>query len=447
MVHFPTKMSASSNMLIKALARLSLLSILSFIVSCKERSQPHVESAGTLIQGIDVSHHNGAVDWRTIAGKDGMEFAFIKATEGATVVDGMFAKNRSAAQAAGLMVGAYHFLTTSTDAESQFQNFQNTVKKEDIDLIPVLDAERMTKGHPMSASDYVRHVRKWVELCKDYYGKSPILYCSQGHYRTYFKGQFKDCMFWCGDVNASRSFVDGESWSIWQKTIRKLHGCASKLDVNVLAPNLTLQDFTLRSTALAIGIDVSHHQGRINWSEVQKHSPDLLFVYIKSTEGKTLVDPMFLANVKGASAQGFKVGAFHYFRMTSSPTEQFHSFKKQMDKVQLDLIPMVDVEESDGKSRKEVQENLRVLLDLLEKEYGKKPMIYGTNRSYNKLCAPEFNDYPLYIGRYGKNKPVVTGPSHYTIWQYTDKGRIHGIPKQVDLCRFHEILSVNDIML
>ena len=169
-------MSASSNMLIKALARLSLLSILSFIVSFKERSQPHVESAGTIIQGIDVSHHNGAVDWRTIAGKDGMEFAFIKATEGTTVVDGMFAKNRSAAQAAGLMVGAYHFLTTSTDAESQFQNFQNTVKKEDIDLIPVLDAERMTKGHPMSASDYVRHVRKWVELCKDYYGKSHILY-------------------------------------------------------------------------------------------------------------------------------------------------------------------------------------------------------------------------------------------------------------------------------
>lgn len=447
MAHSPTTLTAFSNMAQKALTRLSLLAVLTFIVSCKERSIIHIESGGTLIQGIDVSHHNGAVDWRTIAGKDGMYFAFIKATEGSTVVDGMFAKNRSAARSAGLMVGAYHFLTTSTDAERQFHNFRNTVKKEDIDLIPVLDAERMTKGHPMSATDYVRHVRKWVDLCKDYYGKSPILYCSQGHYRKYFKGQFKDCMFWCGDVNASRSFVDGESWSIWQKTIQRLHGCASKLDVNVLAPDMNLHDITLRRTASAIGIDVSHHQGKIDWSEVQKHNPDLLFVYIKSTEGKTLVDPMFLVNAKGASAQGFKIGAFHYFRITSSPTEQFRNFKEQMDRVQLDLIPMVDVEEADGMSKKEVQKNLRVLLDLLEKEYGKKPMIYGTNRSYNSLCAPEFNDYPLYIGRYGKNKPVVTGPSHYTIWQYTDKGRIQGITKQVDLCRFHETLSVKDILL
>ncbi len=195
------------------------------------------------------------------------------------------------------------------------------------------------------------------------------------------------------------------------------------------------------------GIDVSHHQGKIDWNEVQKHNPDLLFVYVKSTEGKTLIDPMFLVNAKGASAQGFKIGAFHYFRMTSSPKEQFRNFKEQMDRVRLDLIPMVDVEEADGMSRKEVQKNLKVLLELLEKEYGKKPMIYGTNRSYNALCAPEFNDYPLYIGRYGKNKPVVTGPSHYTIWQYTDKGRIQGIQKQVDLCRFHEMLSVKDIML
>ena len=432
---------------IKRLAHPIVFVCLVLLCSCREKKGAIVHSRSEQVQGIDVSHHNGTIDWKTVATKDGMEFVFIKATEGATITDGMFAKNLSGAKAAGLAVGAYHFLTTSTDAESQFQNFRNLVKKEDIDLIPVLDAERMTKGHPMTTTDYVRHVRKWVDLCKDYYGISPILYCSQGHYREYFKGQFEDCMFWCGDVDASRAFVDGESWIIWQKSIRKLHGSSSRLDVNVIAPDRSLQDIKLRRTNPVNGIDVSHHQGDIDWGEVKKHNPDLEFVYVKSTEGTTLVDPTFVANAKGAAAQGFKVGAFHYFRMTSSPRNQFQSFKKQMDKVKLDLIPMVDVETSDGKSREEVQKNLRILLNLLEKEYGKKPMLYGTNRSYNELCAPEFNDYPMYIGRYGKNRPVVTGPSHYTIWQYTDKGSLPGISKPVDLCRFHEDCSIKDISL
>ncbi len=234
------------------------LSLLLLFGSCKSEPKRLARSGETTIIGIDVSHHNGVIDWKTIAEKDKMQFVFIKATEGATIVDGMFSKNRSAAKIAGLKVGAYHFLTTSSDAESQFNNFRKVVKKEDIDLIPVLDAEIMTKGHPMSETAYVRHVRKWINLCKDYYGKAPILYCSRGHYRRYFKAHFKECLFWCGDVDASREYVNGESWIIWQKTIQKCHGAKSKLDVNVLAPNRNIQDITLKSTNVTDGIDVSH---------------------------------------------------------------------------------------------------------------------------------------------------------------------------------------------
>lgn len=157
-----------------------------------------------------------------------------------------------------------------------------------------------------------------------------------------------------------------------------------------------------RETAIH-GIDISHHQGTIDWVKVKEQMPNLAFVYVKASEGEDYVDPKFLANAKGASVQGYRIGAFHYFRMTSSPRAQFRNFKRQMDKIHLDLIPMVDVERADGHDRKEVQDSLRVLLNLLKEEYGKIPMIYGTNRSYNELCAPEFNDYPLYIGRYGEN--------------------------------------------
>lgn len=195
-----------------------------------------------------------------------------------------------------------------------------------------------------------------------------------------------------------------------------------------------------------MGIDVSHHQGKIDWNKLSDNNK-IGFVYIKATEGSSYKDPMFLTNASKAKESGLLVGAYHFFRMTSSPEEQFRNFKKQIDKIGIDLIPMVDVETADKHSRKDVQKNLQTLLDLLEKEYGKKPMIYGTNRSYNELCAPEFNSYPLYIGRYGDNCPVITGKGHYTIWQYTEKGNVDGCDKPIDLCKFHQDCNINMIIL
>ncbi len=157
-------------------------------------------------------------------------------------------------------------------------------------------------------------------------------------------------------------------------------------DINHLLPkNIVVQR---NSKQVFDGIDVSHHQGNINWGKVKQAQPRLDFVYVKCSEGKTYVDPQFIVNARGALEQGYKVGAYHYFRMTSSAHEQYRNFKTQMDKVHLDLIPMVDIEKDDNKPRKELQDSLRVLLNLLEKAYGKKPMIYGTQRSYNSYCAP-----------------------------------------------------------
>lgn len=196
-----------------------------------------------------------------------------------------------------------------------------------------------------------------------------------------------------------------------------------------------------------VGIDISHHNGKIDWTKVKRKCPDLEFVYIKCTEGATFVDSKFKTNAEGALAQGYNVGAYHYFRMTSGAREQFQHFKENTEGVGLNLIPMVDVEKTDGKTKAELQDSLQVMLNLLEEEYGTKPMIYGINASYNKLCAPRFNSYPLYIGLYGDEEPDITGPGHYVIWQYSMTGIIKGIPKDVDLCRFHPGCGIDDIRL
>ena len=201
------------------------------------------------------------------------------------------------------------------------------------------------------------------------------------------------------------------------------------------------------------GIDVSRYQGNVNWEKVKKTLPKGSFVYVKCTEGATYIDPKCKTLAKGAKASGYRVGGYHFFRMSSSAHEQFRHFKKILDAIGPDLIPMVDVEldvDLNGASQKKIhraQDSLQVLLNLLEKAYGVKPIIYGTQRSYNTYCAPRFNHYTLYIGRYSENKPVINGPSHYTIWQFTENGRIDGIEKPVDFCRFHPEKSMKDILL
>lgn len=188
------------------------------------------------------------------------------------------------------------------------------------------------------------------------------------------------------------------------------------------------------------GIDVSNHQGMIDWEKVASDKK-IQFVYIKATEGATHVDKFYMHNITEARKNGFKVGSYHYLRNTSAIVDQFHNFISVAKKESQDLIPMVDVEESVGK------DSIRLFCKLVEDYYGKRPAIYGTNRSYNSFCAPDFNDYILMIGRYGNNRPVIKGSGHYDIWQFSEKGRIPGIPKAVDLDRIHPDFVVLNLYL
>lgn len=193
------------------------------------------------------------------------------------------------------------------------------------------------------------------------------------------------------------------------------------------------------------GIDVSNHQGVIDWQKVSKSN--IKFAYIKATEGATFTDGRFLYNSTNAQKNKIYVGAYHFFRMTSSAHDQFTNFKKAVSQINMDLVPMIDVERSDGKPTKELQDSLKVFISLIEKEYKVTPMIYGTNRSYNTYIGDKFSAYPAYIGRYGDEAPILSNKSEYTIWQYSESGKIDGISTNVDLCKLNPKNSLTDIMI
>ena len=196
------------------------------------------------------------------------------------------------------------------------------------------------------------------------------------------------------------------------------------------------------------GIDVSKYQGNIDWQKVSQDS-HIQFAYIKASEGSSHVDSKYQKNLKEARAAGIKAGSYHFFIGRKSAKEQFENFNRHVSKYNQDLIPVVDVEEAGNKyiSRAGLQRNLQEFMDLVKKEYGEYPILYSQYGFYNKMLAPEFNRYNIFIARYGKQKPNLRGNGKYQIWQYSEKGKINGIKGTVDLNRFANGTKLSDIEL
>lgn len=98
------------------------------------------------VRGVDVSSYQGKIDWNVIASQ-GISFAFVKATEGSSLVDPCFASNYGNAAAAGLRVGAYHFFSFDSPAETQADSFIKTVPKTE-NMLPAGHRRRALRKVP-----------------------------------------------------------------------------------------------------------------------------------------------------------------------------------------------------------------------------------------------------------------------------------------------------------
>ncbi len=182
------------------------------------------------------------------------------------------------------------------------------------------------------------------------------------------------------------------------------------------------------------GIDISRHQGRINWDRLQKeNSPEapISFVYIKATEGKNYRDPEFGTNWKESKEHGFIRGAYHYFTGKSSGEEQADMYIRNVELESGDLPPMVDIEEKPADKAAFIEELKKFILKL-EAHYGVKPIIYSYTKYHNRYLKDEFfKDYDLWVAHYYVKRPDVK--RDWKMWQFTDIGRIPGIKERTDI--------------
>lgn len=193
------------------------------------------------------------------------------------------------------------------------------------------------------------------------------------------------------------------------------------------------------------GIDVSHHQGEIDWEAVKatdKQEYPIRFVFMKATEGGDHKDRLFADNFRQAREVGIVRGAYHFYNPNTDPIRQADFFISQVKLETGDLAPVLDIERK-PRSKAQLQADLVKFLNRLEQHYGVKPIIY-TSYKYrlHYLDTPELSSYPLWIAHYYVDALSYDGP--WQFWQHTDYGTVPGIEENVDLNVFNG--SWNDLL-
>lgn len=142
------------------------------------------------------------------------------------------------------------------------------------------------------------------------------------------------------------------------------------------------------------------------------------------------MDPCFAENYEQAQQTGLRVGAYHFFSFDSGGKTQAENFIAAVPAFAGMLPPAVDIEfyggyEKNPPELETVREQLKILLLGLEEQYGMKPVLYATQKSYRQYLAGDFADYDIWI-RNVYTPPLLSDGRKWTFWQYTDRGRLNG---------------------
>jgi lysozyme len=191
------------------------------------------------------------------------------------------------------------------------------------------------------------------------------------------------------------------------------------------------------------GIDVSKFQGDIDWNAVA--SSGVKFAWIKATEGGDRADARFQANWEGAKAAGIPHGAYHFVYWCRAPLEEIIWFEQNAPVEDDALPPVLDVETTPTSptchrhlTRDGAVADMKVMLEEMERHYGKRPIIYTTVDFYQAILSDgAFRDYPIWV-RSTKYHPAVKYAGRaWGFWQYQSDARVPGIGGNVDKDAFY----------
>jgi len=185
------------------------------------------------------------------------------------------------------------------------------------------------------------------------------------------------------------------------------------------------------------GIDVSEHQGDIDWERVE--ADGFHFAFIKATEGMDHRDSCFARNWEDASTAGIARSAYHFFTFRSPGLEQARNFIAVVPDEPGSLPPTIDVEfggnSREVPDRETFTRELKDYIGEIEAHYGVKPILYVTYDSYQEFIVGDYEDCIIWI-RDLFGYPLLED-ERWLFWQYNCRGRVAGIGGYVDLNVFN----------
>lgn len=199
--------------------------------------------------GIDVSKHQGTINWDVVRKDSKIQYVYIKATEGSDLVDERYKQNLQNARRLGFKVGSYHYLTNKSSVVNQFKNFATNATREEQDLIPVIDVEVCKQWTAQQLRDSLKVFANMVE---DYYGCKPIIYTYENFFRNNLGKAFADYPIFIAKYSRTSSElpnINGVKWILWQYSDNgRVNGITGKVDLSRFNKGHSINDILYRPT-------------------------------------------------------------------------------------------------------------------------------------------------------------------------------------------------------
>ena len=222
------------------------LSAICVIASATTASHKSSKNTKRQYDGIDVSHHQGIINWKEVGRDKQIRFVYVEATQGASITDEYYLRNMRGAREQGLRCGSYHFMSSRSSVRAQFRHFRAMMKRCRQDLIPMVDVEREgVKG--WSRKQVQDSVALFARLVKKYYGKKPLIYSQVNFYNSHLAPRFNTYFLFLGKYNSRRPEIKGAGrHNIWQFTERgKVRGIKGRVDLDRFMSGTSLRDIRL----------------------------------------------------------------------------------------------------------------------------------------------------------------------------------------------------------
>ena len=214
----------------------------------KPKPRNKVNTDVTQFDGIDISKHQGTINWEELKRNPSIKYVYIKATEGSDYVDPKYRENIRNARRHGFKVGSYHFLTNKSSAKAQFQNFVRNVNRDEQDLLPIIDVEVCRQWSSQQLRD---SIKVFADLLEEYYGCRPMIYTSEKFFSKHLGRAFAEYPLFIAKYSNSQPNI-GYKWILWQFTdcgyFKAVKGNFGEVDLSRFNKGCTMRDILYNPT-------------------------------------------------------------------------------------------------------------------------------------------------------------------------------------------------------